>query len=449
MVRSACRRAAAGIRAGPVRPFLFRSLSSRPMPMLFKTPQRLAVLALSAALGCGPLAHAAPSAPAAPASSASPTLTGPGNTPTGPTAALLESVPLPTLDARSWLVMDLTSNQILAEQNADQQEAPASLTKLMTAYLTFKALKDGTIKLNQMVHESNEAWRTGGSRMFIDPRVPVSVNDLLLGMIVQSGNDAAMTLAQTVGGSVSAFVGMMNRQAQEWGLKGTHFMDPTGLPDPGHHTTAHDLSIIATHIIRDFPADYARYFKVKEFTYNHITQPNRVSLLFTDPSVDGMKTGYTKEAGYCMITSAQRNFPNGPRRLLTVVMGTPTERARGSESEKLLNWAFQNFDDIRVVTANKPVLDAHVWKGATNQVQLGSFETLAVSVPRGAGAKIKTTVQRPDPLVAPITRGQRIGTLQVTLDGKAIASYPLVALNTVPQAGFLKRVWDALRLAIQ
>lgn len=412
-------------------------------------PKQLAALALSAALGLGPLAHAASNAPATTASTPKTASVGPGNTPTGPTAALLESVPLPTLDARSWLVLDLTSNQVLAEQNADTQEAPASLTKLMTAYLTFKALKDGTIKLDQKVTESNEAWRTGGSRMFIDPRVPVSVNDMLLGMIVQSGNDAAMTLAQTVGGSVSAFVGMMNRQAQQWGLKGTHFMDPTGLPDPGHYTTAHDLSVIATHIIRDFPADYARYFKVKEFTYNHITQPNRVTLLFTDPSVDGMKTGYTKEAGYCMITSAQRNFPNGPRRLLTVVMGTPSESARSAESEKLLNWAFQNFDDIRVVTANKPILNAHVWKGAKNQVALGSFETLAVSVPRGDGAKIKTTVQRPDPLVAPITKGQKIGTLQVTLDGKTIASYPLVALDGVPQAGFFKRVWDALRLAIQ
>jgi D-alanyl-D-alanine carboxypeptidase (penicillin-binding protein 5/6) len=417
--------------------------------MPFKMPRSLALLALAAALSCACLAQAAPKPAAAPAPLSAPVATGAGNVPTGPTAALLESVPLPNMQARSWLVLDMTSNQILAEQHANQQEAPASLTKLMTAYLTFKALKDGSVKLNQMVTETNEAWRTGGSRMFIDPRVPVSVNDLILGMIVQSGNDAAMTLAQTVGGSVSAFVGMMNRQAQQWDLKGTHFMDPTGLPDPGHHTTAHDLSVIAAHIIRDFPADYARYFKVKEFTYNHITQPNRVSLLFTDPSVDGMKTGYTKEAGYCMITSAQRNFPNGPRRLLTVVMGTPSEHARGAESEKLLNWAFQNFDDIHVVTANKPVLAAHVWKGETDQVQLGSFDTLAVSVPRGDGAKIKTTVQRPDPLVAPIARGQSIGTLQVTLDGKPVASYPLVALDAVPQAGFFKRVWDSLRLAIK
>lgn len=419
--------------------------------MPFMLPKRLAVIALATALSCASVAQAAsrPAPASPPPLNPNPVSAGPGNTPTGPTAALLESVPLPTMQARSWLVLDMTSNQILAEQNADQQEAPASLTKLMTAYLTLKAVKDGSVSLTQMVHETDEAWRTGGSRMFIDPRVPVSVNDLLLGMIVQSGNDAAMTLAQTVGGSVSAFVGMMNRQAQQWGLQGTHFMDPTGLPDPGHHTTARDLSVIAAHIIRDFPQDYARYFKVKEFTYNHITQPNRVSLLFTDPSVDGMKTGYTKDAGYCMITSAQRNFPNGPRRLITVVMGTPTEHARVAESEKLLNWAFQNFDDIRVVTAGKPVLVAPVWKGATNQVQLGSFETLAVSVPRGDGAKIKTTIQRPDPLVAPIAKGQKIGTLQVSLDGKSIASYPLVALNAIPQAGIFKRVWDALRLAIK
>ena len=405
------------------------------------------VAACSAAclLALSPLAHAASIETSPPAAAASPTPA----TPLTPMQALLATVPPPDLDARAWLVLDMTSGQILAEHNAHEQEAPASLTKLMTAYLTFKALKDGTIKLDQMVRESDQAWKTGGSRMFIDPRVPVSVNDLLLGMIVQSGNDAAMTLAQTVAGSTSAFVAMMNRQAQQWNLKGTHFMDPTGLPDPGHYTTAYDLSVIASHIIRDFPQDYARYFKVKEFTYNNITQPNRVSLLFTDPSVDGMKTGYTKEAGYCMITSAQRNFPNGPRRLLTVVMGTPTEHARVAESEKLLNWAFQNFDDIRVVTAGKPVLAAHVWKGAVNQVQLGSFETLAVSVPRGDGAKIKTTIQRPDPLVAPIARGQKIGTLQVSLDGKLIERYPLVALNAIPQAGIFKRVWDALRLAIK
>ncbi len=363
--------------------------------------------------------------------------------------AMLATVPPPKLDARSWLVVDLTSGQILAEHDAHAQEAPASLTKLMTAYLTFKALKEGTIKLNQMVTESKEAWQTGGSRMFIDPRVPVSVNDLLLGMIVQSGNDAAMTLAQTVGGSVSAFVAMMNRQAQQWGLKGTHFMNPTGLPEPGHHTTAYDLSIIATHIIRDFPADYARYFKVKEFTYNHITQANRVSLLFTDPSVDGMKTGYTSEAGYCMITSALRQFPNGPRRLLTVVMGTPSERARGEESQVLLNWAYQNFDDIVLASPGKPVLTAPVWKGVDNKVELGSSAPVVISVPRGMGKDLQTKVVRPDPLVAPLQAGQRVGQLDVSMSGKPLAVYPLEVIKAVPEAGIFGRAWDSLRLMIK
>ncbi len=384
---------------------------------------------------------AAPAAPAPAAASSAP--------PATPMQALLATVPPPKLDARSWLVVDMTSGQILAEHDAHQQEAPASLTKLMTAYLTFKALKDGTIQLNQMVREPMAAYKTGGSRMFIDPRVPVSVNDLLLGMIVQSGNDAAMTLAHTVAGSTSAFVAMMNRQAQQWGLKGTHFMDPTGLPDPGHHTTAYDLSIIAQHIIRDFPEDYARYFKVKEFTYNKITQPNRVSLLFTDPSVDGMKTGYTQEAGYCMITSALRTFPNGPRRILTVVMGTPTEHARVDESQTLLNWAYQNFDDIVLAPANKPVIDAPVWKGADNHVALGDTQPIVITVPRGTGKDLQTKVVRPDPLVAPIRQGQKIGELQVSLGGKQIASYPLQALRAVPEAGILGRAWDSLRLLIK
>jgi D-alanyl-D-alanine carboxypeptidase (penicillin-binding protein 5/6) len=404
------------------------------------------VAACSAAclLVLSPLAQAASTPAAAPAPAASAAAV-----PLTPMQALLATVPPPKLDARAWLVVDLTSGQILAEHNAHLQEAPASLTKLMTAYLTFKALKEGTIKLNQMVTESKEAWQTGGSRMFIDPRVPVSVNDLLLGMIVQSGNDAAMTLAQTVAGSTSAFVAMMNRQAQQWNLKGTHFMDPTGLPDPGHHTTAYDLSIIATHIIRDFPADYARYFKVKEFTYNRITQANRVSLLFTDPSVDGMKTGYTSEAGYCMITSAQREFPNGPRRLLTVVMGTPTERARGQESQVLLNWAYQNFDDIVLASPAKPVLTATVWKGVADKAELGSTAPVVISVPRGMGKDIQTKVVRPDPLVAPLQAGQRIGQLDVSLSGKPLATYPLQVLKAVPEAGLFGRAWDSLRLMIK
>ena len=407
------------------------------------------VAACSAAclLALSPLAQAAPAPAAAPA--ATTPAPSAAAAPLTPMQAMLATVPPPKLDARAWLVVDLTSGQILAEHNAHAQEAPASLTKLMTAYLTFKALKEGTIKLNQMVTESKEAWQTGGSRMFIDPRVPVSVNDLLLGMIVQSGNDAAMTLAQTVGGSVSAFVAMMNRQAQQWGLKGTHFMDPTGLPDPGHHTTAYDLSIIATHIIRDFPADYARYFKVKEFTYNHITQPNRVSLLFTDPSVDGMKTGYTSEAGYCMITSALRQFPNGPRRLLTVVMGTPTERARGEESQVLLNWAYQNFDDIVLASPGKPVLTAPVWKGVDNKVELGSSVPVVISVPRGMGKDLQTKVVRPDPLVAPLQTGQRVGQLDVSMSGKPLAVYPLEVIKAVPEAGRFGRAWDSLRLMIK
>lgn len=409
----------------------------------------MSVQSLVAACSAASLLVLSPLAQAASTPAAAPAATATAAAALTPMQTLLATVPPPKLDARAWLVVDLTSGQILAEHDAHTQEAPASLTKLMTAYLTFKALKEGTIKLDQKVTESKEAWQTGGSRMFIDPRVPVSVNDLLLGMIVQSGNDAAMTLAQTVAGSTSAFVAMMNRQAQQWNLKGTHFMDPTGLPDPGHHTTAYDLSIIATHIIRDFPADYARYFKVKEFTYNHITQPNRVSLLFTDPSVDGMKTGYTAEAGYCMITSAQRQFPNGPRRLLTVVMGTPTERARGEESQVLLNWAYQNFDDIVLAAPGKPVLTAPVWKGVDSKVELGSSVPVVISVPRGMGKDLQTKVVRPDPLVAPLQAAQRVGQLDVSMSGKPLAVYPLEVVKAVPEAGLFGRAWDSLRLMIK
>ncbi|MBU6493420.1 MAG: D-alanyl-D-alanine carboxypeptidase [Burkholderiales bacterium] len=400
----------------------------------------LLILATPAfAAAATPTTKAAPAAPAAASAAAA--------VPTTPLqAALLQAVPPPQLDARSWLVTDLTSGQTLAESNAHEQIAPASLTKLMTAYITFKALKDGTIKRDQMVSEPLEAYHTGGSRMFVDPKVPVSIDDLLMGMIVQSGNDAAMTLAYAVGGSTSTFVGMMNQQAQQWHLKGTHFVDPTGLPDPNHHTTAYDLSVIAAHIIDDFPDDYARYFKVKKFTYNKITQPNRVSLLFTDPTVDGMKTGYTQEAGYCMITSAQRNTPSGPRRILSVVIGTPSEHARVADSQALLTWAYQNSEDVVLAQANKPMANVRVWKGTASTVGLGESRPIVITVPRGSAKNLQTKVVPPKALVAPIQAGQTIGALQVDVSGKQIGSYPLHALAAVPQAGFVGRTWDSLRM---
>lgn len=368
---------------------------------------------------------------------------------TGVPAAQAEGVASPDIAARSWLLVDLTSGQVLAAREPDQQQAPASLTKMMTAYLTFKAIQDGIIRRDQMVRETDAGWHAEGSRMFIDPRVPVSVDDLLYGLIVVSGNDAAVTLAQTVAGTQGAFVSLMNRQAQAWGLSGTHFADVNGLPDPAHHSTARDLAVIASHIIRDFPSDYARYFKTRTFTYNKITQPNRVSLLFTDPSVDGLKTGYVKDAGYCMVTSAQRAAPNGPRRLLAVVLGADSEASRVAESEKLLNWGFQNFDDIRLSAPGRAVATARVWKGAVDQVGLGSPAGIVVSVPRGAGAGLRSVVQRPDPLVAPIARGQALGTLQVSLAGKPVGAWDLQAVDAVPSAGAFKRAWDSVRMWIR
>jgi len=376
------------------------------------------------------------------------------------TAVQAQAPQPPEIAARSYVLVDLTSNQTLAEREADAPSDPASLTKLMTAYVVFSALKDKKLTLEQTLPVSRRAWeerKGGGSLMFIDTTMTPTVNDLLRGMIVQSGNDASVALAEGVGGTVEQFVALMNRQAQAWGLKNTNFSNVTGLTEPGHKSTARDLSVIASHIIRDFPKEYV-YYSMKEFKYNNIVQPNRNLLLRRDPSVDGMKTGYTEAAGYCLIASASRDFPNlgaagaagGPRRLLSVVLNTTSMEARANESQKLLNWGYTAFDAVRLFDQGKAITTVPVWKGQADQVPLGANGALVVTVPKGDAAKLQTRVERTDPLIAPLARGQRVGTIKVTTSaGAPVIDVPLVALDAVPPGSLPSRIWDSLRLWIK
>lgn len=359
----------------------------------------------------------------------------------------------PEVAARQYLLIDLSSQQVLAERDADAVADPASLTKLMTAYLVFNAVRDKKLTLEQTVPVSLRAWaerKGGGSLMFIDTTMTPKVDELLKGMIVQSGNDAAVALAEAVGGSLDNFVAMMNRQAQAWGLKNTQFKNVTGLTEAGHQSTPRDIALIAGKIIVDHPTFYP-YYSVRQFTYNKIKQDNRNMLLGRDPSVDGMKTGYTEAAGYCLVASAQREFPNGQRRLLSVVMGAASKEARAAESQKLLNWGWQAWDAVRLFDAGKPVATVPVWKGSKSEARLGAGPgALFVAVPKGQGTQMRTVIERTDPLVAPLAAGQRVGTIKVlTPAGAPVSSVPLVVLEPVELAGILGRAWDAMRLWIK
>lgn len=358
----------------------------------------------------------------------------------------------PEIAARQYILLDLTSNQVLAERDADTPADPASLTKLMTAYLVFNAIRDKKLSLEQTLPVSRRAWderKYGGSLMFIDTTMQPKVDDLLKGMIVQSGNDASIVLAEGVAGSVETFVEMMNKQAAAWGLKNTQFRNVTGLSEPGHQASARDVATIAAKIIGEHPNFYPLY-SIRQFTYNNIKQDNRNLLLGRDPSVDGMKTGYTESAGYCLVASATRALPNGNRRLLTVVLGTASREARASESQKLLNWGYAAWDAVRLFEAGKPVATVPVWKGEAKDAKLGAAGALFVTVPRGEGGQLKTVVERTDPLVAPLTQGQRVGTVKVTTaSGAKIADVPLVVQEAVPLAGVFGRAWDAIRLWIR
>jgi serine-type D-Ala-D-Ala carboxypeptidase (penicillin-binding protein 5/6) len=377
-----------------------------------------------------------------------------------PSISLAQPLAPPEIAARNYLLVDLTSNQVLAERDADAPSDPASLTKLMTAYVVFSAIRDKKLALEQTLPVSPRAWneRKGGtSVMFIEPRMTPKVDELLKGMIVQSGNDASVALAEGVAGSVEAFVELMNRQAQAFGLRNTAFRNVTGLTEPGHRSTARDLSVIAARIIQDFPQFYA-YYSLRSYKYNNIEQPNRNLLLARDPSVDGMKTGYTEAAGYCLIASATREFPNlaaqgngpGKRRLLSVVMNTASMEARAAESQKLLNWGFLAWDTLRVFEAGKPVVTPEVWKGGTPTAKLGTARAVYVTVPKGEGDRLQTRIERTDPLVAPLTAEQRVGRVVITsAGGSPIAEIPLVVQEPVELAGIFGRAWDSLRLWIR
>jgi D-alanyl-D-alanine carboxypeptidase (penicillin-binding protein 5/6) len=352
------------------------------------------------------------------------------------------AVPPPAIAAKAYFLVDVLSGQPLVAQNANEPREPASLTKLMTAYLTFQALRDKALMPSQMVTVSEKAWRAEGSRMFIEPRKAVSVDELLRGEIVQSGNDAAIALAEAVAGSEQAFVERMNKEAARLGMSNTHFVNATGLSAPQQVSTAADLARIATAIIRDFPEYYPLY-SIKEYRYNNITQSNRNRLLWSDPYVDGMKTGFTDAAGYCLIASAKR----GPRRLLSVVLGAGSEASRASESQKLLNYGFQFYDTVQLYQNGQSVPPAiRVWKGAEDSVSAGFIADRYVTLPKGQAPKLKLTRETNEPLVAPVARGQRVGVVKVTLEDKPVGEFPLVALSDVPPASFFGRMWDTVRL---
>ena len=366
----------------------------------------------------------------------------------------------PVIAARSYLLLDITANQILAAKDIDSPVEPASLTKLMTEYLVFDALKSKKIDLKQTFSVSEKAWKMPGSRMFIDPKMQVPVEDLIKGMVVQSGNDATMALAEGVGGSAERFVQMMNEQAKALGMQATSYKNPEGLTEPGHTTTARDLSVLSMRLMQDFP-DYIGYSAIKKYRYPGTpaaNDTNRNTLLFRDPSVDGLKTGYTQAAGYCMIATAKRDFPNlgasgapGGRRLLAIVLGTASDSARVSETQKLLNWGYTAFEAVKLFEAGQAVASPEVWKGKSAIVKLGKPQAIVVAVPAGSAAKLKTEVARSEPLVAPFVKGQRVGTLKVSADGgaTAVAEIPLVVLESVEEAGIFGRAWDAIRLWIK
>ena len=347
--------------------------------------------------------------------------------------------------ARAWLLVDYASGQELGSANPDQRVEPASLTKLMTAYLSFSALREGKLKIDQIIPVSEQAWRAEGSRMFIDPKQTVSVDQLIHGMIIQSGNDACIALAEAIAGSEAAFVDMMNRQAQRMGLTATHYMNATGLGDPQHYTTARDLSLLARAIIRDFPEYYPIYSQ-KDYTWNRIKQPNRNRLLWLDPTVDGMKTGHTESAGYCLIATAKR----GPRRLISVLLGADSDNARAQESLKVLNHGFLDYDGWKLYGKAQAVAQIKVYKGRENSVGGGFNEDFLVAVAKGTPAdRIKVQMISRQPLIAPVQKGSVVGTLKVFADDKPVGDFPVYALADVPPAGLFGRLWDSLKMTFQ
>jgi serine-type D-Ala-D-Ala carboxypeptidase (penicillin-binding protein 5/6) len=356
----------------------------------------------------------------------------------------VSSISKPVVAARAWILVDAVTGQTIAAQNPGQAVEPASLTKIMTVYMAFDALKENRISRDQQVPVSEKAWKTPGSRMFIEPRKPVTVDEILQGIVIQSGNDASVAIAETLSGTEEAFAQQMTEKARELGMTETTFKNASGLPDPEHVTTVRDLAILAQRMIADHPDKYQVYSQ-REFTYNNIKQANRNRLLWADPSVDGMKTGHTEAAGYCLVSTAQR----GDRRVISVLVGAESEATRAEESLKLLNWAFQNFDTVKLVDAGQAALEARVWEGTTEMAKLGTAEAIWLTIPRGKTGEVELVAQRPDPLLAPLAAGERVGTLTLTVDGEPLRVLPLDVLVSVERAGFFGRVIDQIKLWLQ
>jgi D-alanyl-D-alanine carboxypeptidase (penicillin-binding protein 5/6) len=353
--------------------------------------------------------------------------------------------PPPDLAVKAYLLKDFNSGHVISTKNSNMRIEPASLTKIMTAYLSFKALKNGHLSLTQTLPVSEFAWKVEGSKMFIEPKMTVMVDELLHGMIIQSGNDASIALAEGIATTEMQFSEMMNKEAQRLGMKNTHYMNATGLPDPQHYTTAEDLAILATALIHDFPDQYQRLYSVKEYTYNKITQPNRNRLLWLDPSVDGMKTGHTESAGYCLISSAKRD---GVRRI-SIVLGATTDAARAAESQKLLNYGFQYFDSKLVYRQGQAINQIKVWKGNENQVAMTVADDLFLTVAKGDYVNVKVSTSTKQPLIAPIKKGQVVGAVKFTLNGNVIQERNLVAAKSIEAAGIFGRTWDSIKLLLQ
>lgn len=352
----------------------------------------------------------------------------------------------PVLAAKAYLLYDFSSNQVLLEQNGSARLEPASLTKLMTAYLTFAAIKQGTLKLDQSLTVPVDAPRntSGESRMLLKPGQTVTVDELLHGLIVQSGNDAANTLAASIAGSEAAFVVLMNKEAESLGMKNTHFVNPVGMPDAQHYSSAYDMAILAAALVRDYPEHYP-LFGLHDYTFNNVTQANRNRLLWLDPYADGLKTGHTETAGFCLVGSAKRD----KRRLISVVLGADSDSQRASESQKLLNYGFQSFDAVRLYQNSQPVTRVRVWKGTDSHLELGFRQDLFLTIPKGQFAQLKASIETRQPILAPITSGQQLGILKLSLDGKPYAEFPLIALDSVTLANVFSRGWDSIRLLIQ
>jgi serine-type D-Ala-D-Ala carboxypeptidase (penicillin-binding protein 5/6) len=358
-----------------------------------------------------------------------------------PIAAFAQALTPPPVAARAWYLLDTLSGQALAAQSEEDRFEPASLTKLMSAYLVFSAIRDRKLDPAKTVPVSERAWKTGGSRMFVDPKKPAAVADLLRGMIVQSGNDATIALAEAVAGTEEAFAQLMNREAKRLGLRNSSFVNATGLPAPGHYATARDMAHLAAALIRDFPAEYALYSQ-KEFTWNGITQANRNRLLWLDPTVDGVKTGFTEAAGYCLVASSRR----GERRLVSVVMGAQSDALRMSENHKLLNFGFLAYDTQRLYRKGEVVATPEIFKGTSATVKVGFDHDVWITLPRERFAGIKAQLTTVQPFVAPYSRGQKAGIMKLARDNAAVAEIAVVALEDVPVAGFLSRGWDTIRL---